>query len=120
MKLYLDSKKLFNLILLVFLVALPVIPLAFSSAQTMADLKNKISQKDSDIAKLEEEIKVYQKQLDDIDQQKNSLSKSIKELDLNRKKLVADPIELKILPIATQRNLDFSIPTLSLYFFKIK
>ncbi len=90
MKLYLDSKKLFNLILLVFLVALPVIPLAFSSAQTMADLKNKISQKDSDIAKLEEEIKVYQKQLDDIDQQKNSLSKSIKELDLNRKKLVAD------------------------------
>jgi murein DD-endopeptidase MepM/ murein hydrolase activator NlpD len=87
MKLYPDYKKLFSVI---FLTIFIIIPLAFSSAQTALDLQNKINQKDSDIAKLEEEIKTYQTELDNIGQQKNSLSKSIKELDLTQKKLVAD------------------------------
>jgi murein DD-endopeptidase MepM/ murein hydrolase activator NlpD len=87
MKLYQDYKRLFNLI---FLVILLVIPLAFSSAQNVQDLQNKINQKDSDIAKLEEEIRIFQNELDNIGEQKNSLAKSIKELDLRKKKLTAD------------------------------
>ncbi|MFA6076748.1 MAG: peptidoglycan DD-metalloendopeptidase family protein [Candidatus Paceibacterota bacterium] len=86
MKLYPDCKKLFNSTLLLLL----IFPLVFSHAETVAEIRNKIDQKDSDIAKLEEEIKTYQIELDSIGQQKNSLSNSIKELDLIRKKLVAD------------------------------
>jgi len=87
MKLCPDYKKLFNAIVLIILLAIPA---AFSLAQNVADLQNKISQKDSDIAKLEEEIRAYQTELDSIGEQKNSLSKSIKELDVTKKKLVAD------------------------------
>jgi murein DD-endopeptidase MepM/ murein hydrolase activator NlpD len=88
MKLYLDYKKLFNIIILVVLLTVPI---AFSSAQeTALDVQNKINQKDSDIRKLEQEIAAYQAQLDNLGQQKSSLSKSLKELDLTRKKLNAD------------------------------
>src|SRR3989344_2533921 len=87
MKLYLVCKKQFKL---VFFVILLLIPIVFSYAETIAGLQNKINQKDSDIAKLEEEIKAYQIELDNIGQQKNSLNRSLKELDLTKKKLVAD------------------------------
>jgi len=65
-------------------------PFAFSSAQSAVDIQNKINQKDSDIRKLEQEISIYQTELDSLGQQKSSLSKSLKELDLTRKKLNAD------------------------------
>jgi murein DD-endopeptidase MepM/ murein hydrolase activator NlpD len=87
MKLYPDLKKLCNVL---FLIAVFLIPAVFLHAETAEELQRKIGQKDSDIARLEEEIKAYQNQLDDIGEQKNSLSRSIKQLDLTRKKLVAD------------------------------
>ncbi len=87
MKLYLDYKKLFNFIFLLILLAFPIF---FSFAQNVQDLQNKINQKDLDIAKLEEEIKTYQNELDNIGEQKDSLNKTIKELDLTQKKLIAD------------------------------
>ncbi len=97
MKPYLDYRKLFkntrqDLVLqgLALYLVLLLIPTAFSFAQTAVELQNKINQKDSDIAKLEEEIKAYQIELDNIGEQKSSLSKSIRELDLTRKKLVAN------------------------------
>src|SRR3989338_5568028 len=103
MKLYPAYKKLLNRaraldsyqslklwLVVIFLGILLFIPTFFSYAQTAQELQNKISQKDSDITKLEEEIKIYQAELTNIGQQKNSLSKSIQELDLTRKKLVAD------------------------------
>ncbi len=74
-------------ILFVFSLA---IPMAFSYAQTAQDIRNKISQKDSDITKLEKEIANYHVQLDSLGQQKSSLSSSLKQLDLTRKKLNAD------------------------------
>ncbi len=89
MKLYRAYKKQFKIILL-FSLGFFVLPVFFIFAQTVSELQNKISQNDSDIKKLEEEIKAYQIELDSIGQQKNSLSKSIKELDLNKKKLTAD------------------------------
>ena len=77
-------------IIFLFLGFILMIPLVFSHAQSVIDLKNKINQKDADIAKLEDEIKAYQGQLNGIGAQKNSLSKSIAELDLTKKKLIAD------------------------------
>ena len=87
MKLYRDYKKLFNIIVLIILLAVPVV---FSYAQTAVDIQNKIAEKDSDIQKLEQEIATYQLQLDSLGQQKNSLANSLKELDLTKKKLTAD------------------------------
>src|ERR1035437_370652 len=87
MKHYLDYKKLFNILVLIILL---MIPIAFSSAQTALDIQNKINQKDTDIAQLEQEIAAYQVQLDSIGQQKSSLNSSLKALDLTKKKLNAD------------------------------
>ena len=64
--------------------------IVFSAAPTAEDIRNIISQKDIDIAQLEKEIFTYQTQLDAIGQQKSSLSSSLKQLDLTRKKLNAD------------------------------
>lgn len=87
MKLYLGYKKLFNIIILAtFFLA----PIAFSHAQTITDIQSKINQRDTDITQLEKEIATYQAELDNIGQQKNSLSKTLKELDLTKKKLNAD------------------------------
>ena len=80
-------KKLFSFILLGFFIITPCI---FLHAQNAQDLQNKISQRNIDIAKLEQEIAQYQNQLDDIGKQKSSLNSTLKELDINRKKLVAN------------------------------
>ncbi len=92
MKLYLDYKKLFrNIAVITFSLYLVLFPTVFVYAQqTAQDIQNKISQKDSDIAALEQEIASYQSQLDGLGQQKSSLNTSIKELDITRKKLNAD------------------------------
>jgi len=93
MKLYLGCKKLFNIIPPAqagILIIMLIIPAAFSSAQTAVDVQNQINQKNSDINSLEKEITAYQSQLDSLGQQKSSLSKSLQELDLTRKKLNAD------------------------------
>ena len=87
MKLYFDYKKLFNIILLIFLFLLPVV---FLRAQTATDIQNQINQKNADINKLQQEIASYQTQLDSLGQQKNSLNSSLEELDLNRSKLNAN------------------------------
>ncbi len=87
MKPYLVYKKQFSFILIgLFL----LIPIVFSYAETVEELNNKISQKNNDISSLEKEIKQYQNELDSIGKQKSSLSNSIKELDLTKKKLVAN------------------------------
>ncbi|MBY0376739.1 peptidoglycan DD-metalloendopeptidase family protein [Patescibacteria group bacterium] len=65
-------------------------PIYKSSAETAAQIKEKIDQRNSDIDSLEREIKQYQAQIDDLGKQKSSLASSIAELDLNKKKLNAD------------------------------
>lgn len=87
MKPYLVYKKQFKIF---FLGILILIPFLFSHAQTVSDLNDKINQKNQDIVQLEQEIKAYQAQLDDLGQQKNSLNGSIQALDITRKKLIAD------------------------------
>ncbi len=87
MKLYPDYKKLFKTA--VFLI-LFFIFIAFSYAQTAGEIRNKIDQKSADIARLEEQIKAYQNELDNLEKQKDSLNVSIKQLDITKKKLNAD------------------------------
>lgn len=64
--------------------------MVFSYAETAQEIQNKINQNNSNIQNLEKEIAIYQIQLDTLGQQKDSLSKSLKELDLTNKKLKAD------------------------------
>ena len=87
MKHYHAYKKLFSFLLFGILL---IIPIAFSFAQTAQDIQDKINEKDSDIKKLEQEIIAYQTELNNLGQQKNSLSKSLKELDITKKKLNTD------------------------------
>lgn len=82
-----DYKKLYSFLLLG---ALLMTPLFFVSGQSATDIQNKISQRNSDIGSLQQEIKQYQAQLDDLGKQKDSLAGSIAELDISRKKLNAD------------------------------
>ena len=84
----LDSGQSLKLLLL--LVVLLLVPLFFVRAETAEELQNKIREKDADIAALEAEINTYQGQLTNLGKQKTSLASSIKQLDLTRKKLVAD------------------------------
>ena len=89
MKLYQGYKKLYRNVLLWALILL-FVPLVFSYAQTAEEVRNQINQKSADIAKLEEEIRAYQKELDSLGKEKVSLSGSIKQLDLTKKKLNTD------------------------------
>lgn len=59
-------------------------------AETAEELRNKINQSNSEISKLEEEIRSYQSQIATVGNQANTLSNQIKQLDLTRKKLLTD------------------------------
>ena len=76
------------------LISLFLLSLLFSatniSAQNASEIRDKIEQKDAEIAKLEKEIAKYQSELNTIGKQKSSLSGAIKELDLTKKKLNTD------------------------------
>jgi murein DD-endopeptidase MepM/ murein hydrolase activator NlpD len=73
-------------LVLVFL----LLPYFFSFAQTAGELSRKIEEKNTEIGKLELEIRGYQSELEALGKQKASLDSAIKELDLTRKKLNAD------------------------------
>jgi len=114
MKLYHDYKKQFKAVFFVFFLGfLIIIPSVFSFAQTAKELNQKIVAKNTEIEKLEEEIKEYQTELNDLGKQKDSLNVSIKQLDLTKKKLTADMLvtqnkidktNLKIIELSLQIN----------------
>lgn len=87
MKQFQDYKKLFNILLLLIILTIPI---SFSLAQSASEIREKIEEKDSGIKELEKEIAVYQAELNSLGQQKDSLNKALKELEINRKKLNAD------------------------------
>ncbi len=90
MKLYLDYKKRHKTITGFLLIILFFTSFVFSYAQNADDIRDRIEQRNADIAKLEEQIRIYQGELDALGKQKNSLSVSIKQLDLTKKKLQTD------------------------------
>lgn len=87
MKPYLEYKRLFSFIIIGLSLLMPIV---FSFAETIEELNSKINQKNIDITALEQEIEQYQTELNLVGKQKKSLSNSIKELDLNKKKLTVD------------------------------
>lgn len=87
MKLYYEYKRRFSFIIVGLLL---IVPMLFSSAESIDELNSKINQKNNDITILEQEIIKYKTELESIGKRKNSLSNSIKELDINKKKLTAD------------------------------
>ncbi|MEX2028907.1 MAG: peptidoglycan DD-metalloendopeptidase family protein [Candidatus Paceibacterota bacterium] len=91
MKRYHDYKKHNSFLLSLMLLGILIIPpFAFLHAQTVQEIRSKIDQKSSEILKLEEQIRIYQNELNNLGKQKDSLSVSIKQLDVTRKKLNAD------------------------------
>jgi murein DD-endopeptidase MepM/ murein hydrolase activator NlpD len=91
MKHYTDYKKQFkNFLFILLIVTLGTTPFIFSYAETAEEIRNRIEQKNADIQKLEEQIRVYQRELDSLGKQKNSLSVSVKQLDITKKKLETD------------------------------
>ena len=74
----------------IFLAVLLFAIYSFAHAQTVDELKIKISSSNDAIQKLEVEIKQYQDQIDAVSKEKDSLSNNIKTLDLSKKKLQAD------------------------------
>lgn len=90
MKLYQDYKKRPKTITGFLLIILFFTSFVFSYAQNADDIRDRIEQRNADIAKLEEQIRIYQGELDALGKQKNSLSVSIKQLDLTKKKLQTD------------------------------
>lgn len=63
--------------------------LKYASAQTAADLQNKISDRNNAISQLEDQIKEYQKQIDALGGQADTLKSTLAKLDLTRQTLNA-------------------------------
>jgi murein DD-endopeptidase MepM/ murein hydrolase activator NlpD len=73
-----------------FLIILFFTSWSITYADTVAELKEKIEERNASIKALEAEIKTYQNELSKINKESNSLQNAIKSLDLSRKKLNAD------------------------------
>ncbi|MDB5258867.1 MAG: peptidase M23b [Candidatus Taylorbacteria bacterium] len=63
---------------------------SISHADTIDDLKAKISDRNNNITQLEAEIKEYQVQIESLGKKSNTLKNTLAELDLSNKKLAAD------------------------------
>lgn len=74
----------FGVVLLFLILGVP------SLARTVDDLREKISERQRAIEELEREISAYQKELEKTGAEAKSLQEAIRQLDLTRKKLLAD------------------------------
>ena len=99
MRLYPDYKMQYKPALISFLAILFIVPGVFGEAilfaQTAQEVRNKIEQKNADIAKLEQQIKAFQIELEGLGKQKNSLGTAIKQLDVTKKKFCIKILRLK-------------------------
>jgi murein DD-endopeptidase MepM/ murein hydrolase activator NlpD len=90
MKLSKDYKTVYkcNFVAIVLIVIFSV-PIFNSFAQS-TEILNQINQKNTEIERIEKEIKAYQAELNTLGQQSKTLSGAVRELDLTKKKLNAD------------------------------
>lgn len=84
-----DIHNLRNFIVLPLLALVLFLPFVMRG-QTVDELQQKINARNADIERLEQEIASYQKQLDTTGKEKDTLAKSIKQLDLNKKSILAE------------------------------
>ena len=71
-----------------FLLAVLIVPF-LGYAQSADELRNKIDTQQSEIAEIELEIKKYEKELNGIGREKQTLESAVRELDVSRKKVSA-------------------------------
>lgn len=76
-------------IFLIFLITL-TFGATFTYGQTTSDLINKIEEKNNEIKKLEEEIRLYNLEVDNANKQALTLKNTLKTLDLTKKKITTD------------------------------
>lgn len=67
-----------------------LLPASILKAESVDELKSKISDRNEAITKLEQEIKQYQTDIEALGKEKDSLSNTVKSLDISKKKLEAD------------------------------
>lgn len=70
--------------------SLILLPASILKAESVDELKSKISDRNEAITKLEQEIKQYQTDIEALGKEKDSLSNTVKSLDISKKKLEAD------------------------------
>jgi murein DD-endopeptidase MepM/ murein hydrolase activator NlpD len=78
--------KLSKALIIIFFLTL----VTFANAQTIDELKAKITDKNNSIKALEEEIKKFQADIESLGKEADSLKKTLAELDLSKKKIEAD------------------------------
>lgn len=91
--------KIFFIFLILFLIFT-----SRTTAQTVDELRDKINNRNEAIVKLEQEIRQYQKDIEALGKEKDSLANTIKSLDISKKKLETD-IKITENKIAT-KNLE--------------
>ncbi len=70
-----------------FIFSICIFSTSLVQAQTIDELKSKISQRNDNIKQLEEEIKTYQSQIEAVGKEADSLKNTLVSLDLSKKKL---------------------------------
>jgi septal ring factor EnvC (AmiA/AmiB activator) len=76
--------------ILIFSIAFLIPCASIVKAQSIDELKSKISDRNEAINRLEQEIKQYQTDIEALGKEKDSLSNTVKSLDISKKKLEAD------------------------------
>jgi murein DD-endopeptidase MepM/ murein hydrolase activator NlpD len=84
----LTKKNTFYISIIIFFVIIIFFIPYLSFGQSKEELENQINNKNSDIVNLEQEIKKYQDELNTIGKQKTTLANTLKEIEINRKKLI--------------------------------
>ncbi len=84
------AQKFSAFFLIAFLIFSCVVGAEHLFAQSATELRGKIDQKNSDIARLEAEIANYQKQITAVGKEATTLASEVKKLDLTRAKLKTD------------------------------
>lgn len=84
----LTKKNTFYISIIIFLIIITFFIPYLSFGQSKEELENQINNKNSDIVNLEQEIKKYQDELNTIGKQKTTLANTLKEIEINRKKLI--------------------------------
>jgi len=84
----LTKKNTFYISIIIFFVIIIFSIPYLSFGQSKEELENQINTKNSDITNLEQEIKKYQDELNTIGKQKSTLANTLKEIEINRKKLI--------------------------------
>jgi len=85
-----NRTKIFLSSVIILSIVIPIFPYSNTNAETVAELKEQISETNQEKARIEAEIEKYKKELTEVGAEKDTLSNKIKSLEITQKKLSAD------------------------------